>query len=409
MGNGGVRPAGTNPTNIPADDLSTHESESVTGTKSETTTPDINQQSPQKEADHSESLKKDAKERGALHDLFGKMISSDLQSTLNKADSSTVNEELANKLKTAQGKYADHKAAADLVKQAATDPKLFAQIVKDGSKESKQLFGNAILSDANLSNAKKAEMLQNLTKAPEGKGQAAVTMDDILKNAGPDASLGLGKILTDPKLIIESSNLMEGVKGSTIGKAIEDLHIMHPSVPSDVKAAMARKMLFQADKKDLEPLLSKLHGNGTFRDALTMEDSGLFLKMIQNVGPKSMSNLVDIMANSHPSRANWVGQLVPGLNSPEHMNATIDAFQVEGKLDGFLKATYPKAFFGQLTPQNAGVVSAEYSRMAKLEKDPNRAEDYRRHAMQADGMAENQFNKKDYEEYVRIRDHYHAS
>jgi hypothetical protein len=172
---------------------------------------------------------------------------------------------------------------------------------------------------------------------------------------------------------------------------------------------MARKMLFQADKKDLEPLLAKLHNIGTFRDALTIQDSGLFLKMIQNVGPKSMSNLVDIMANSHPSRADWVGQLVPGLGSREHMNTTIDAMQAAGKLDEFLKATYPKAFFDQLTPQNAGAVAAEYSRMAKLEKDPNRAADYRRHAAQADGMAENQFNKQDYEEYVRVRNNYHAN
>lgn len=328
--------------------------------------------------------------------------------TLKSADQE-FDKELSNKLRTEQGKYADPKAAADLVKQAATDPKLFAQIVKEGSRETKQLFGNAILSNASLSNAQKAEMLQNLTKAGEEKGQASVTMDDIVKNGSPDAALGLGKILTDPKLIIASGKLMEGMQGSTIAKAIEDLHFMHPSVSPEAKAGMARQMLFHADKKDLEPLLSKLHNVGTFRDALTMENTGLFLKMSQNVGPKSMSNLVDIMANSHPSRANWVGQVVPGLNSPEHMNVTIDALQVAGKLDEFLNASYPKAFFEQLTPQNAGAVSAEYSRMAKLEKDPARAEEYRRHAMQADGMAENQFNKKDYEEYVRIRDHYHAS
>ena len=91
------------------------------------------------------------------------------------------------------------------------------------------------------------------------------------------------------------------------------------------------------------------------------------------------------------------------------MNVSIDALQAAGKLDEFLNATYPQAFFGQLTPQNAGAVSAEYSRMAKLEKDPARADELRRHAMQADGMAENQFNKNDYAEYVRIRDHYHAS
>lgn len=299
------------------------------------------------------------------------------------------------------------KAAAELLKQAAADPKLFAKIVKEGSGETKQLLGSAILSDANLTNAQKAEMLQNLTKTGEVK--TAVTMDDILKNGGADAALGLGKIITDPKLIIESSKLMEGMKGATIAKAIEDLHFTHPSVSPDAKAAMARQLLFHADKKDLEPLLSKLHNVGAFRDALTMDNDGLFLKMTQNVGPKSMSNLVEIMANSHPSRANWVGHLVPSMNSPEHMNVTIDALQVAGKLDEFVKASYPGAFFGQLTPQNAGAVSAEYSRLAKLEKNPARAEEYRRYAMQADGMAENQFNKSDYEEYVRIRDHYHAS
>lgn len=303
---------------------------------------------------------------------------------------------------------ADPKAAADLVKQASTDPKLFAQIVNEGTKETKQLMGNAILTDANLSNAQKAEMLLKLTEAPKGKGQASVTMDDILKNGTSDGVLALGKILTDDKLVIQSGQLMKGMQGSTISKAIEDLHILHPSVPPDVKAAMARQMLFQADPKDLESILAKSHNIGTFRDALTIKDSGLFLKMIQNVGPKSMSNLVDIMATSHPSRANWVGELVPTLNSPAHMNASIDALQVAGKLDEFLDASYPKAFFEQLTPQNAGAVSAEYSRMAKLEKDPNRAEDYRRNAMQTDGMAENKFNKQDYDEYVRIRNNYHA-
>ena len=235
--------------------------------------------------------------------------------SLIKATDQGFDKELSNKLKMEQGKYADPKAAADLVKQASSDPKLFAQIVKGASTETKQLFGNAILSNANLTNAQKAEMLQNLTK-PGEKGEAAVTMDDIVKNGNADASLGLGKILTDPKLIIESGKLMEGMKGSTIAKAIEDLHFMQPSVAPEVKAAMARQMLFQADKKDLEPLLSKLHSNGTFRDALTMDNTGLFLKMAQNVGPKSMSNLVDIMANSHPSRANWVAQAGPGIAEP---------------------------------------------------------------------------------------------
>jgi len=394
--------------NIPAEDISTQQTESVSEAKSKATNPDTLPQSPEKSADNSEALKQSAKEKGLFHDLVGKLVTADLHSTLDKANAPALNESLSKQLKVDKGKMADPKAAADLVKQAATDPKLFAQIVNEGTKETKQLMGNAILSDANLTNAQKAEMLIKLTEASKGKGQAAVTMDDILKNATSDGVLGLGKVITDDKLIIQSSQLMKGMQGSTISKAIEDLHFSNPSVSPDVKAAMARQMLFQADPKDLESILAKSHNIGTFRDALTIKDSGLFLKMIQNVGPKSMSNLVDIMATSHPSRANWVGQLVPSLNSPDHMNVSIDALQVAGKLDEFLKVTGPRSFFSQLTPQNAGAVSAEYSKMAQLEKDPQRAAMWRQHAMQADGMAENQFNKQDYEEYVRIRNNYHA-
>jgi hypothetical protein len=50
----------------------------------------------------------------------------------------------------------------------------------------------------------------------------------------------------------------------------------------------------------------------------------------------------------------------------------------------------------------------KFSRLAQLEKNPNLAANYREKAMQPEGMAENQFNKQDYEEYMRIRDHYYA-
>jgi hypothetical protein len=408
MANGGVRPSGGgNPPNIPTD-VSTGEAESVKGTTTpDTGVPTDGQKSAGPAADNSTALKEGAKERGLFQDLAGKMLNADLQLALNKASAPAFNAEISKQLKIDHEQVADPKGAADFVKQAATDPKVFDRILKEGTKETKQLFGNAILADPNLTNAQKAEMLEKLTAAPKDKGQSGVTMDDIVKNASSEGFRGLGKIAIDPHLIVESSKLLNGLSAPAITRALTITHFDR-SLSSDDKIMISRQLVFHADKKDLDKIFSDNKNNLSFQDALAAKDNGLFMKLAQNISPKNMFDLADILTRTSPPRTEWLAHVASSLGSPDHMNATVDAVQGAGKLQEFLKSTWPREFFSQLTPQNAGAISAEYSRMAELEKDPVKANRFREYAMQADGMAENQFKKADYEEYVRVRDHYHA-
>lgn len=405
MGNGGVRgPGGNNPPIIPTDNIDSAEIGGVKETKTPPAGGTATGEKSSEAADNSTALRQGAKEKGSFQDMAGKVLNADLQKVLDQKNAAPLNTDLADKLKINQGQIADPKTAANLVKDAANDPKVFAKILKEGSKESKQLFGNAILSDPNLSNAKKAEMLQQLTAA---KGESAVTINDIIQNATSEGVRGLGKIINDPGLIVESSNLLKGISPPAIKKALMDFHFDR-SLTNDQKINMSRQLVFRADPKDLNQIFSDNRNILSFQDAIAAKDNGLLMKFAQNISPQNMNQLADIMTRTNPPRTDWLAHVAGSLGSPDHMNATVDAVQASGKLEEFLASTWPREIFSQLTPQNAGAVSAEYSRMAQSEKDPVIAKRYKEYAAQADGMAENQFKKGDYEEYVRVRDHYHA-
>jgi hypothetical protein len=408
MGNGGVRgTGGSNPPSIPTDNINSAEIDEVSATKTPPAGGTVTGEKSSEAADNSTALREGAKEKGSFQDLAGKVLNADLQHVLDQKNAAPLNAEISDKLKINQGQIADPKTAANLVKDAANDPKVFAKILKEGTKESKELFGNAILSDPNLTNAKKAEMLQELTAAPKGKGESSVTIDDIIKNATSEGVRGLGKIITDPGLIMPSSNLLRGVGAPAITKALTEIHF-DKSLTEDQKITMSRELVFHADKKDLDKIFSDNRNNLSFQDAIAAKDNGLLRKFAENISPQNMYQMADILTRTNPPRTDWLAHVASSLGSPDHMNATVDAVQAAGKLEDFLASTWPRAFFSQLTPQNAGAISAEYSRMAQSEKDPVKAKLYREYAAQADGMAENQFKKADYEEYVRVRDHYHV-
>jgi hypothetical protein len=91
--------------------------------------------------------------------------------------------------------------------------------------------------------------------------------------------------------------------------------------------------------------------------------------------------------------------------TPAEKNATIDKLQETGQLNDFVKhvdSHDARTVVKGLTPQNAGVVAAEYHKLAQ--KD---AYTFDRLAGQVDGYAENNFKKNDYEEYIRMRNSYH--
>lgn len=93
-----------------------------------------------------------------------------------------------------------------------------------------------------------------------------------------------------------------------------------------------------------------------------------------------------------------------GVDKTER-NATIDLVQETGQLANLLRGS--TISMEGLTPQNAGVISAEYYNMAGSEKDSEKLEALKAQMHQIDAYAENHYNKDDYNEYLRIRDHYH--
>jgi hypothetical protein len=83
----------------------------------------------------------------------------------------------------------------------------------------------------------------------------------------------------------------------------------------------------------------------------------------------------------------------------------IDLLQEKGLLDELLAhGPIPPE---DLTPQNLGVVSAEYYSMEEAETDAFKLKALKEQSNQLDGYAENRYKKNDYDEYIRIRDHYH--
>ena len=87
---------------------------------------------------------------------------------------------------------------------------------------------------------------------------------------------------------------------------------------------------------------------------------------------------------------------------PKYKNSVIDGLQENGSLKNFLKVMPLEVTLNGVTPQNAGVISAEYYDLAKNEPKGL----WNDMAHRVDGYAQNRFSKSDYEEYLRIRDHY---
>jgi hypothetical protein len=88
----------------------------------------------------------------------------------------------------------------------------------------------------------------------------------------------------------------------------------------------------------------------------------------------------------------------------EHKNGLVDSLQEDAKLKDFVQFMDPKDVAQGMTPQNAGVIAAEYNKLATTEKNSR----WSSAASQIDGYAENRFKGSDYEEYLKIRDQYHS-
>jgi hypothetical protein len=177
--------------------------------------------------------------------------------------------------------------------------------------------------------------------------------------------------------------------------------------------------MLNADGKVIDEAFSK---NKEFRDRFTSHASFPGLPDMPGMSHKAKEKMVDSLTGEnkqnfitdtlHPNVSNESMPTVSMLHNrmmkgmtPAEKNTTIDKLQDSGQLNDFVKHVDQldaRTVVQGLTPQNAGVVAAEYHKLAQ--KD---AYTFDRLAGQVDGYAENNFKKNDYEEYIRMRNSYH--
>lgn len=258
-------------------------------------------------------------------------------------------------------------------KAIAEDPKL-----KEGPKQEelrklmqsagKEEFGRVIADAKGWSNDAKFDF-----------GRSVGTSDTLMKRVGselpPDAQLEAVHNVNQwsgggPEIHRNVSNWIKGANPALLNKAIEK-----GTSSNDPGGMIAEKLVFENDKETLNKLSDK-------------SKTAVISNSIPPTNPRFTQTAKDVYR---------------GLPA-EHKNGLVDSLQEDGKLKNFVQFMDPKDVAQGMTPQNAGVIAAEYNKLANTEKNGR----WSGAASQIDGYAENRFKGPDYQEYLKIRDQYHS-
>jgi hypothetical protein len=270
-------------------------------------------------------------------------------------------------------KYAMATEFSAKTKAIAEDPKL-----KEGPKQEelrklmqsagKEEFGRAIADAKGWSNDAKYDF-----------SRAVGTSDTLMKRVGselpPDAQLEAVHNVNQwsaggPEIHRNVSKWIKGADPALLNKAIEK-----GTSVDEPGGMIADKLRFENDKDTLSKLSDKSK-TAVVRNSISISD---------------------------PRFAHTAKEVYRGLPA-EHKNGLVDSLQEDGRLKDFVQLMDAKDIAQGMTPQNAGVIAAEYNKLATTEKNAR----WSSAASQIDGYAENRFKGSDYDAYLKIRDQYHS-
>jgi hypothetical protein len=210
-------------------------------------------------------------------------------------------------------------------------------------------------------------------------GRSVGTSDTLMKRVGselpPDAQLEAVHNVNQwsgggPEIHRNVSNWIKGANPALLNKAIEKGTSL-----DDPGGMIAEKLVFENDKETLNKLSDK----------------------------SKTAVLSASIPATNPRFTQTAKEVYRGLPA-EHKNGLVDTLQEEGRLKDFVQLMDVKDVAQGMTPQNAGVIAAEYSKLATTEKNTR----WSNAASQIDGYAENRFKGSDYDQYIKIRDQYHS-
>jgi hypothetical protein len=274
---------------------------------------------------------------------------------------------------------------------------------KDASVAEFSAKAKAIAENPKLKEGPKQEELRKLMQSG-GKEEFERVIADSKGwsyNAKFDFAHALGK--SDPLMKRIASDLPKDVQPETVN------NVYSWSAGGHEIAANVSKWIKNADpsllNKAIEKGTSVDEPGGLIADKISYQNDKDTLSKLSDKSKAAVLDNFMFLGDSAAKRpfAHTAREVYQGLPA-EHKNGLVDSLQENGRLKDFVQIMDPKNVVQGMTPQNAGVIAAEYNNLATTKKDSR----WSNAAGQIDGYAENHFKSADYEEYLKTRDRYHS-